>query len=258
MIKFNTQMIGLSTLIRREVDRIFRIWVQSLLGPIVTVFLYFLIFGNIIGNRIGTVNGFPYLQFISPGLIIMATINSAYTNVASSFFVVRFQRNIEEMIISPMSNFNIMLGFVTAGIIRGSLVAAILSALIYLIFDVHLAFNLMMCLDILLTSTLFSLAGFINGLYAKSFDDIVLIPSFLITPMAYLGGVFYTLDMLPPMWQQIASLNPLFYVITTFRAHVIHQALAHVELNYLIIVSLILILGFGILRKMKQNILLKG
>jgi len=258
MIKFNTQMIGLTTLIRREVNRIFRIWVQSLLGPIVTVFLYFLIFGNIIGHRIGAVNGIPYLQFIAPGLIIMATINSAYTNVASSFFVVRFQRNIEEMIISPMSNFNIMLGFVTAGIIRGSLVAAILSALIYLVFHVHLSFNLMMCLDIALTSTLFALAGFINGLYAKSFDDIVLIPSFLITPMAYLGGVFYTLDMLPPIWQQLARLNPLLYIITTFRAHAIAQELLHVERNYLIIVGLILILSVGILKSMKKNILLKG
>ena len=257
-MKFNTQMIGLYTLIRREVVRIFRIWVQSLLGPIVTVFLYFLIFGNIIGHRIGAINGVPYLQFISPGLIIMAAINSAYSNVASSFFIVRFQRNIEEILISPMSHFNIMLGFVAAGIIRGTLVAAILSTLIYLLFNVHLAFNLMACMDILLTTTLFSLAGFINGLYAKSFDDIILIPSFLITPMAYLGGVFYTLEMLPSMWQQIAMLNPLFYVIDTFRAHVIHQHITSFKGNYIIIVSLIIILGFTILRKMQRYILLNN
>lgn len=257
-MKFNTQIVGLYTLIRREIVRIFRIWIQSLLGPIVTVFLYFLIFGNIIGNRIGSVNGTPYLDFISPGLIIMAAINSAYTNVASSFFIVKFQRNIEEMLTSPMSNFNIMLGFVIGGIIRGTLVAIILSMLIYILFNVHLNFNFMVCVDILIITTLFSLAGFINGLCAQSFDDIALIPSFIITPMAYLGGVFYTLNMLPEIWRHIASLNPLFYVINIFRAHVLQLQLGNVILNYSIILGLILILNLFILHKMKENILLKG
>jgi ABC-2 type transport system permease protein len=257
-MKFRMQMIGLYTLIRRELVRIFRIWVQCLLGPIVTIFLYFLIFGNIVGQRIGAIEGVPYLQFIAPGLIMLAVINSAYTNVASSFFVARFQRNIEEMLISPISHFNIMLGFVIGGIFRGFLVAIILSMLIYLFFNVYLDFNVFTFIDIIFTSTIFALMGFMNGLYAKSFDDIVLIPTFIITPMAYLGGVFYTLNMLPASWQQLASFNPLFYIMNTFRSHVLNHHLQNLPINYLMNFSLIVILCLLIQRKMKINVLLNS
>jgi len=187
--------IAIYTLIRREVVRIFRIWVQAFLGPITNLFLYFIIFGNIVGQRIGLIDGIPYIDFISPGLILIAAINTSYMHTTSSFFIVRFQKNIEEMLISPLSNFHILVGFVIGAIIRALLVTTIITLFITTFCKVKLHFSMQLLVDLILTCTIFSLAGFLNAIFAKDFDDIALVPSFILTPLGYLGGVFYNIQM---------------------------------------------------------------
>lgn len=252
------QLVALYTIIRREVSRIFRIWVQSLLGPIVNVFLYFLIFGSVVGQRIGKIDGIPYLEFIAPALIMLSTINSTYSNVSSSFFLTRFQKNIEEMIVSPMSNFIIVLGFCISSMIRGILVALLLNVIIYLFFNIQIKPNAYLMLDLFLTTALFSLIGFTNGLKAKNFDDIMLIPSFILTPLGYLGGIFFTIQMLPEKWQTIANLNPLMYIMDTFRMHALQRMATHATATYEIMLGLIVILTYYILKQMKQKVLLES
>lgn len=251
------QLIALYTLIRREVSRIFRIWVQSLLGPIVNVFLYFLIFGSVVGKRIGSIDNIPYLEFIAPALIMLSTINSTYSNVSSSFFLTRFQKNIEEMLVSPMSNFVIVLGFCVSSMIRGIIVALLLNIIIYLFFNIHVSINVYLIIDILLATALFSLIGFVNGLKAKNFDDIMIIPSFILTPLGYLGGIFFTIQMLPEKWQTIAKLNPLMYIMDTFRMHALERVATHAMATYEIIIGLMIVLMLYILTEMERQVLLE-
>jgi len=209
--------IALRTIVKKEVQRFIRIWPQTLLPPAITTALYFLIFGKLIGERIGTVSGASYMDYIVPGVILMSVISHSYANVVSSFYSTKFQRNIEELLVSPVSNWVILAGYVSGGIIRGLLVGTVV-ALISLVFADIAVNNAVIALSIaVLTATVFSLAGFINAVFADSFDDISIIPNFVLTPLSYLGGVFYSVDMLPGVWRTISQGNPILYMINAFR-----------------------------------------
>jgi len=187
------------------------------LPPMITTALYFIIFGNLIGSQIGDMEGFRYMEFIVPGLIMMAVITNAYANVVSSFYGSKFQRHIEEMLVAPVPNYVILTGFISGGVVRG-LTVGVAVTLVSLPFNPLRIHNLWVMLSmILLTAILFSLAGFINGIYAKSFDDIAIIPTFVLTPLTYLGGIFYSINMLPPFWQHVSLANPILYMINAFR-----------------------------------------
>ena len=207
---------SLRTLTEREVRRYLRIWVQTLVPPAVTMSLYFVIFGSLIGPRIGSMNGFDYIQFMIPGLIMMSVITNSYANVVSSFFGVKFQRSIEELLVSPMPAFIILLGFIIGGVSRGILVGIVVylvSLFFYPDFTIH---NLPLTLGVLvLTAILFSLMGFINAIFADTFDDISVVPTFVLTPLIYLGGVFYSISILPEIWQKVSLINPMLYVVNT-------------------------------------------
>jgi len=230
------QLIALYTLVRREIMRMLRISSQVFLPPVITTTLYFLIFGSLIGPRIGTIDAVPYIAFIAPGLIMMSVITNAYGNVSSSLFSMRFQKSIDELLVSPMNNGLLLLGYITGGIVRGFIVAI----LVYLValFFVPLQFNHipMTLLVIILVSAVFSLAGFTNAMLAKTFDDIMLIPTFVLTPLTYLGGVFYTVDMLPPFWQHVSSLNPILYMVNLFR----YAMIGHTNVNITFALSFIM------------------
>lgn len=209
--------IALKSIWRKEITRFLRIWIQTLIPPVVTMSLYFIIFGNLIGSRIGEMGGFSYMQFIVPGLIMMSVITNSYTNVCSSFFSAKFQRNIEELLVAPVPTHIIIWGFVGGGVVRGVLTGALVTivAMFFVSFDVHSW--LMIIITLLLTSILFSLAGLLNAVFAKSFDDISIIPTFVLSPLTYLGGVFYSLTLLPTFWQWVSKLNPIVYMINGFR-----------------------------------------
>ena len=205
------------TIVRKEVRRFTRIWVQTLIPPVITMTLYFVIFGHLIGSRIGQMGGFDYLSFVAPGLIMMSIINNAYSNVVSSFFSAKFNTSIEELQVSPTPSYVILLGYVTGGILRGLCVGLIVTLVSMAFTRLSLHHVGLTMLVVLLTSTLFSLAGFINALFANSFDDISIIPTFILTPLTYLGGVFYSIDLLPRFWQSVSQVNPILYVINAFR-----------------------------------------
>jgi ABC-2 type transport system permease protein len=209
--------ISLISIARKEMIRIFRIWVQTLVPPVITISLYFIIFGGFIGSQVGAMGGYDYMAFIAPGLIMMAIITNSYSNTVSSFFSTKFQRNIEELLVSPTPNWIIVLGYVSGGMTRG-LCVGLLVSLVSLIF-VRLPVHNVPCIVLfaLLTSFVFSLAGMINGIFAKKFDDISIIPTFVITPMTYLGGVFYSISLLPKFWQTLSRANPIVYMIGGFR-----------------------------------------
>ncbi|MFV0438129.1 MAG: ABC transporter permease [Desulfopila sp.] len=209
--------IAFQSIARKEVIRIFRIWVQTLVPPVITITLYFIIFGSFIGSQLGEMKGFSYMAYISPGLIMMSIITNSYTNTVSSFFSAKFQGNIEELLVSPTPNWIILLGYVAGGMTRG-LSVGLLVSLVSLFFHRHPMYNLFYAiLFALLTSFVFSLAGMINGIFAKKFDDVSIIPTFVITPLTYLGGVFYSIALLPGFWQTISKANPIVYMVNGFR-----------------------------------------
>ncbi|MBZ0332808.1 inner membrane transport permease YadH [Marinobacter sp. JH2] len=205
------------TIVLREIRRFTRIWPQTLLPPAVTMTLYFIIFGNLIGSRIGDMGGFDYMQFIVPGLIMMSVITSSYANVVSSFFSMKFQRSIEELLVSPVPNWTILAGYVVGGMSRGLIIGLIVT-LLSLAFTQLAIHNLpMVVITVFLTSALFSLGGFINAMLATKFDDISIVPTFVLTPLTYLGGVFYSIDLLPALWQNVSLANPILYMVNGFR-----------------------------------------
>jgi len=206
-----------STIVRKELNRFMRIWMQTIIPPAITMGLYFVIFGNLIGPRIGKMSGFDYMQYIAPGIIMMAIITNAYSNVVSSFFGAKFQRHIEEILIAPVPDALILAGYVTGGVCRGVIVGALVTvvALFFTDLEVH-SYGITLTI-VVLTSILFSLAGFINAILAKTFDDIAIVPSFVLTPLTYLGGVFYSIDLLPEFWRQMSLLNPVLYMVNCFR-----------------------------------------
>lgn len=234
----NYKRIAFQTIVVKEVRRFLRIWVQTLVPPVITIALYFVIFGNLIGGRIGEMSGFTYMEFIVPGLIMMAVVNNSYANVVSSFFSQKFQRSIEELLVSPVPNHVILLGFVTGGIARGLCVGVIASIIALLFSGVHLHNLFITLFVILMAATVFSLGGFINAVYARNFDDISIIPTFVLTPLIYLGGVFYSVELLPEPWQTISHLNPIFYMVNAFRYGIL--GISDVDLGF----SLLMLSGF--------------
>ncbi|MGM0571636.1 ABC transporter permease [Marinobacter sp.] len=205
------------TIVIREIRRFTRIWPQTLLPPAVTMTLYFIIFGNLIGSRIGSMGGFDYMSFIVPGLIMMSVITSTYANVVSSFFSMKFQRSIEELLVSPTPNWAILAGYVVGGMARGLGIGLIVTLLSLAFTRLHIHNLPMMVLTVFLTSALFALGGFINAMLATKFDDISIVPTFVLTPLTYLGGVFYSIELLPGFWQGVSLINPILYMVNAFR-----------------------------------------
>lgn len=216
MIK-SSYWVALKSILTKETNRFLRIWLQTLVPPAITMALYFIIFGNLIGSRIGEMDGFSYMAFIVPGLIMMSVITSSYSNVASSFFSAKFQRNVEELLVAPVPNYIIVLGYIGGGMARGMLVGLIVTLLSLFFVTIQIHNIAVIIATVMLTSMLFSLGGLINAIYAKSFDDISIIPTFVLTPLTYLGGVFYSLTLLPEFWQKVAILNPVVYMVNAFR-----------------------------------------
>lgn len=209
--------IAFATIVRKEVRRFTRIWVQTLIPPVITMTLYFVIFGHLIGARIGSMGGFDYLSFVAPGLIMMSIINNSYSNVVSSFFSAKFNKSIEELQVSPTPSYVILLGYVSGGVLRGLCVGLIVTLVSMAFTRLSLHSVGITMVVVLITSVLFALAGFINAIFANSFDDISIVPTFILTPLTYLGGVFYSIDLLPKFWQGVSQLNPILYVINAFR-----------------------------------------
>ncbi|WP_339616048.1 ABC transporter permease [uncultured Gilvimarinus sp.] len=211
------QWVALSTIVRKEVKRFSRIWVQTLLPPVITMSLYFVIFGKLIGSRVGTMDGIPYMQFVVPGLIMMAVLTNSYSNVTSSFFSAKFQRSIEEILVSPTPNVIILLGYCLGGMARGLSVGLLVTVVSLLFTDIHVHSWPLTITIVILTSLFFSLAGFINAVYANTFDDISIVPTFVLTPLTYLGGVFYSVSVLSEFWQWVSQLNPILHMVGAFR-----------------------------------------
>jgi len=238
------QYIAFKTIVIREVLRFTRIWMQTVLPPVITTALYFVIFGRLIGPQIGQMQGFDYIDYIVPGLIMMSVITNSYANVVSSFYGSKFQHNIEEMLVSPVPNYIILLGYITGGVCRGLSVGVAVTAVAWFFSDLSFSHVLVIISTVLLTAVLFSLAGLINGVYAKSFDDISIIPTFVLTPLTYLGGVFYSIDMLSDFWQKASLLNPILYMVNTFRYGFLGVSDIPLLTSYTIIVGFILTLYF--------------
>lgn len=211
------QWIAFMTILRKEVKRFTRIWVQTLLPPAITMILYFVIFGKLIGSRIGDMAGFSYIDFVAPGLIMMAVITNSYANVSSSFFSAKFQRSVEEILVSPTPNYIILLGFVMGGVARGMAVGLIVTLMSLGFTELQVQHWFITLFIVLMTSVLFSLAGFINAVYANTFDDISIVPTFILTPLTYFGGIFYSINLLPEFWQQVSVFNPILHMVNAFR-----------------------------------------
>ncbi|KGQ18398.1 ABC transporter permease [Lysobacter dokdonensis DS-58] len=208
---------ALTTIVRREVTRIMRIWAQTLVPPAITMTLYFLIFGGLIGSRVGPMDGMKYMDFIVPGLIMMSVIQNSYGNISSSFFGAKFGRHVEELLVSPMPGYVILGGYVAGAVLRGLMVGVIVLGISMFFTPVRMHHPLVTLTTVLLGATIFSLAGFVNAVYAKKFDDIAIVPTFILTPLTYLGGVFYSVSLLPGWAEAATHLNPIFYMVNAFR-----------------------------------------
>lgn len=209
--------VAFRSLLGKEINRFTRIWVQTLVPPAITMTLYFIIFGSLIGSRIGEMGGFSYMEYIVPGLIMMSVITNSYSNVASSFFSAKLQKNIEELLVAPVPNYVIIAGYVMGGVTRGLLVGTIVTAVSLLFVDLQVEHWGVVIATVFMTSVVFALGGLINAVYAKTFDDISIIPTFVLTPLTYLGGVFYSLSLLPEFWQGVSKINPIVYMVNAFR-----------------------------------------
>jgi len=210
-------LVGFTTIVRKEVNRVLRIWVQTIVPPAITMTLYFIIFGSLIGRRIGDMNGVPYTSFIAPGLIMMAVITNSFGNVVSSFFSGKLHHHLEEMLVSPLSVATIIAGYVVGGIVRGLAVAALVTVVAMFFADLQVVHPLVTLSVVVLVAATFSLAGLLNAIFAKNFDEISIIPTFVLTPLTYLGGVFFSISLLSPGWQAIAQVNPILYMVNAFR-----------------------------------------
>ena len=229
--------IAFTTIVRKEYIRVVRIWVQTIVPPAITMTLYFLIFGTLIGSRIGQMDGYGYMQFIAPGLIMMSVITNSYGNVVSSFFGAKFQRHVEEMLVAPVPNAVIILGHVAGGVVRGLMVGTLVAAVALGFTKLDVAHPFIMFSMVVLTSIVFSLAGFINAIFAKKFDDISIVPTFVLTPLTYLGGVFYSISLLPEFWQKISLANPILYMVNAFRYGMLGQSDIGIGTAYAIVIA---------------------
>jgi len=241
-VSARTQLVALYTLVRKECHRVFRIWLQTILPPAITTALYFLIFGNIIGRRVGQMGGHDYVQFIAPGLIMMQVITNAYGNVVSSFFAAKMQRHLEEMLVAPMATWAIVLGHTIGGVVRGLAVAAAVTAVALFFTRLHVVHVLVTFSVIILTAFVFSLGGLINAILAKNFDDVSIIPAFVLAPLSYLGGVFYSVELLPDFARRLSLLNPILYMVNAFRYGMLGVSDIDLGLAYAIIVGFAVVL----------------
>ncbi|HLV17670.1 MAG TPA: ABC transporter permease [Pseudomonas sp.] len=244
MSELRPNLVALNTIVYREVRRFMRIWPQTLLPPAITMALYFVIFGNLIGARIGEMDGLPYMDFIVPGLIMMSVITNAYSNVVSSFFGSKFQRNIEELLVAPVSPHVILVGYVAGGVLRGLGVALIVTLLSLFFTRLQVHHVGVTALVILLAASIFALGGFINAVYARSFDDISIIPTFVLTPLTYLGGVFYSIHMLSPFWQTVSLGNPILHMVNAFRYGILGVSDIHIgtAIGFMVLATAVLYL----------------
>ena len=241
-MKLSQQWVAFKTIMIREFLRFIRIWVQTIIPPVITMSLYFIIFGQLIGSQIGDIDGYRYMDYIVPGLILMAVITNSYANVVSSFFGSKFHKNIEEMLISPLPNYIILAGYISGGVARGVTVGTAVTAvsMFFSDFQIH---SLVVTLTVfVLTSILFSIAGLINATYARSFDDITIIPTFILTPLTYLGGIFYSIKMLPEFWQTVSLGNPILYMINAFRFGLLGVSDIEISTAFIIILGFIVVL----------------
>lgn len=250
----NTQWVGFKTIVVKEVRRFVRIWPQTLLPPAITMILYFVIFGNLVGSRIGEMGGFDYMQFIVPGLVMMSVIQNSYGNVVSSFYSTKFQRSIEEMLVSPMSGSTVLLGYVAGGVARGLCVGIIVTLLSLFFTSIQVQHLLVTVLVVILTAVLFAIAGFINAIFASKFDDVTIIPTFVLTPLTYLGGVFYSIDLLPEFWAKVSLLNPVVYMVNVFRYGLLGVSDVNVVGSLLAIMVFTAVLFFWALWLLKRGV----
>ncbi|OUR73421.1 ABC transporter permease [Methylophaga sp. 41_12_T18] len=240
--KYQRHWVAFNTLVTREIRRFLRIWPQTLLPPAITMTLYFIIFGNLIGSRIGEMGGFSYMEYIVPGLIMMSVINNAYANVASSFYSAKFQSHIEELIVAPVPNYLILAGYVAGGTARGLFVGIIVTIVSLFFTQIPVQHLFVTCSMVFLSAILFALGGFINAIYARSFDEIAIIPTFILTPLTYLGGVFYSISLLPEFWQNVSMLNPILYMVNAFRYGMLGESDIPVGIAFTIIIVCIIAL----------------
>ena len=246
------QYVAFKTILIKEVLRFMRIWLQTVIPPMITAVLYFVIFGNLIGSQLGKIDGISYTDYIVPGLILMAVIANSYANVVSSVYGSKFHRHIEEMLISPIPNYIIVLGFIAGGVARGLTVGIAVAIVAAYFADLAIHNMLVVLAIVVLTATLFSLGGFINGIFAKSFDDISVIPTFVLTPLTYLGGIFYSIKMLPEFWQKVSEFNPILYMVNAFRYGFLGVTDIDLQTSFIIIVGCIValyIISLYLLRK---------
>ncbi len=237
--------IGLLAIVRKETRRVMRIWVQTIVPPAITMSLYFIIFGTLIGRRIGEMGGVPYMTYIAPGLIMMSVITNAFTNVVSSFFSAKLQLFLEEMLVAPLSYATIVLGYVAGGMVRSLSVATIVTCLALFFTEIKVAHPFITISIVLLTSMVFSVAGLINAIFAQTFDDVSIFPTFVLAPLTYLGGVFFSISLLSPMWQKVALANPILYMVNGFRYGMLGVSDIDIRIAYAIILSFFFVL-FGV------------
>ncbi len=247
-------LVAAKTIVRKEIVRVMRIWVQTIVPPAITMTLYFIIFGNLIGRRIGSMDGFDYMQYIAPGLIMMSVITNSYGNVVSSFFGAKFGRHVEEMLVAPMSYATIIIGHVAGGVLRGLLVGLLVTIIALFFTRLTVAHPLIMISIVLLSSIVFSLAGFINAVFAKKFDDISIVPTFVLTPLTYLGGVFYSISMLPEFWQNVSKANPILYMVNAFRYGILGTSDISIGHAYAILFVFVAVLFTGCMYLMRHGI----
>ncbi|MAD91176.1 MAG: ABC transporter permease [Gammaproteobacteria bacterium] len=247
-------LIAVRTIIRKEMNRVLRIWVQTIVPPAITMTLYFIIFGNLIGRRIGTMDGYDYMQYIAPGLIMMSVITNSYGNVVSSFFGAKFSGYIQEMLVSPMSYASIIIGHVSGGVLRGMLVGLLVTIIALFFTRIEVVHPFIMLSVVLLSSIVFSLAGFINAIFARKFDDITIVPTFILTPLTYLGGIFYSISLLPDFWQSASKLNPILYMVNAFRYGILGTSDINIYYAYIILIVFMILLFFVSILLMKKGV----
>ncbi len=235
------QMIALNTIVRKETVRILRIWMQTIVPPAITMTLYFIIFGNLIGRRIGEMGGFDYMQYMAPGLIMMSVITNSYGNVVSSFFAAKFQGHLQEMLVAPVQSWVIILGHVAGGIVRGVAVGAVVTVVALFFTDLQVQHPFIAFSMVILTATVFSLGGMINAIFARKFDDVSIIPAFVLGPLTYLGGVFYTISLLPDFWARVSAFNPILYMVNGFRYGMLGVSDVDIVTAYVMILSFVVL-----------------
>ncbi|TAN08498.1 MAG: ABC transporter permease [Rhodanobacteraceae bacterium] len=257
--RVRANLVALGTITRREVHRVMRIWTQTLVPPAITMTLYFVIFGKVIGSRIGTIEGgFSYMQYIVPGLVMMSIINNCYSNITSSFFGSKFGHYVEEMLASPMPSWVVLTGYVAGAVTRGIVVGVIVLGIALSFTSLHLAHPLVAVTTVLLGATIFSLAGFINAMFAKRFDDIAIVPTFVLQPLTYLGGVFYSINMLGSPWREVSKVNPILYMVNAFRYGILGASDVPVWMAYAVMLAFVVALGTVALWLLRRGVGLRS